>query len=1485
MCNSIDLPSDVIIDSSDDNEILASQNKPRYFSDVVDIPVNQFSKQQVSIEDTRVREEPVSDEPELLHEPREVVNSQIQVMSEVKRAQKANTPILKRIMKIKDAITGTVLNGPVPCEIGVKKTPDDKGDKKEAPSVVRLPVEGKMKCEGIQPSLITDEKYEMAPVKNHSVNQVENTCNGKAHKVRLSTAPCVTAPGKIGEVVVDFLIDTGAAVTVVNFSVWEELRRFSQFQRIGLTSTIGMQTVSGEPLKVRGKVSLPLEVSKAMFPFEVTIIDGLAHDAILGKDFLEYYKSRIDFSSGMLELRQDLQLPIQSSVLASVQSRKVHAQKTYCIPPMSETIINAYVSSVEDEEDMAIFEPLEDLLDRHQCLGAHTLVCVNKEGHVPVRLLNPAANPITIYGDTTLGTLEPASFITRQEDPQEGKTMHSSKENKINTLGPNATAEREMIRQMTTNSDVTPEQRAELEYILRDNADTFAYSNQELGRTAIVQHTIDTGSHPPIRHRPYRTTPEKREEIDKQVKEMLEANVIRPSTSAWAAPVVLVAKKNGTMRFCVDYRQLNSVTVRDNFPLPRIDDTLDALVHTEYFTTLDLKSGYWQIEMHPTSREKTAFITHDGLYEWNVLPFGLSNSPSSFQRLMSHILRGLTWRTCLLYLDDIIIYSRSFSEHLSHLEEVFKRLGEANVKLNPKKCQFAKKEVLYLGHIVSTEGIKTNPETITAVQNFPRPKNVKDIRSFLGLANYYRRFVKGFAQIASPLTNLTRKQVQFHWSDDCQSAFDKLKRALISAPILAYPDFAKSFQLYVDASADGIGMALGQYQNETEVVIAYAGRDLSRAERNYSATEREALAVIEGIKRFQPYLYGRKFTVYTDHNALRWLMGIKDPTGRLARWSLLIQQYDFDIIHRAGKSNGNADALSRRTYGQTSLNAIATPGVQLAQIREQQRRDPEVFPMIDYLEQGELPDNNRSARKILWNADAYHLSEDLLYHIEGGKIKTSKPLRTQLVIPQSLKYEILVNMHDDVTAGHLGIAKTYCKLKERYYWKGMYSDVEHWCKSCVDCSMRKTPKNRTKAPLLPIPVEGAFDRVAVDCLGPFPPSTLGNRYIVVFSDYLTRWPEAFAVSTIDAPTIARLLVDEIVARHSAPRTLLSDRGSNFMSTLIAEVCKLLSIRKLNTTAYHPQCDGLVERFNSTLAQSLSMYVSKNQKDWDSFIPSVLFAYRTSMSEATGETPFYLLYGREPRLPVDVSLLVSQDLASSVEEHRARIAEAIEIGQRLAKENTERAQQKMKMYYDRKSKETDFLLGERVWVYTPKTKKGLSKKLLHNWHGPFRIVERLSPVHFKLRTGNNRMVYTTVHANRIKPYFDPDDRPIEPPEQIAGDDIEECDIPDQSFQDNDTQEQPNRIGSQSQEQSPEIEPEGLSESLSEEEAQEESIEIDNEEIFEAEQILSKRERKGKIEYKVKWVGYPISQATWEPAENILSKKLLDSFKLRNAPSHR
>ena len=438
----------------------------------------------------------------------------------------------------------------------------------------------------------------------------------------------------------------------------------------------------------------------------------------------------------------------------------------------------------------------------------------------------------------------------------------------------------------------------------------FATSKADLGKTSLVRHKINTGNAVPIRIPARRLPFGKRKTEQEEVKSMIERGVIQPSTSPWASPIVLVTKKDGTTRFCVDYRALNNVSIKDAYPLPRIDDSLDALNGGRYFNTMDLMSGFWQIEMAPEDQEKTAFSTSLGLYEFKVMPFGLVNAPASFERLMETVLRGLQWEECLVYMDDIIVAGDSISQCLERLEHVFQRLQGAGLKLKPSKCSFLQKTVQFLGHVVSEEGIQTDPEKIAVVRDWPVPTTPKQMRSFLGLCSYYRRFINKFADIARPLHKLTEKATRFNWTESCQQAFDFLKQTLTSAPILSYPKEQGQMILDTDACQEAVGAVLSQVQDDMERVLGYFSKSLSKTERVYCVTRKELLAVVLALKHFHPYLYGRKIILRTDNSAVSWMRSLKAPSGQTARWLERVAEYDLEVIHRAGKSHGNADALS-----------------------------------------------------------------------------------------------------------------------------------------------------------------------------------------------------------------------------------------------------------------------------------------------------------------------------------------------------------------------------------------------------------------------------------------------------------------------------------------------------------------------------------------------------------------------------------------------
>ena len=841
---------------------------------------------------------------------------------------------------------------------------------------------------------------------------------------------------------------------------------------------------------------------------------------------------------------------------------------------------------------------------------------------VPVRLLNPTGKLITLYSGASVAVLSEVVDIV--DNPSE---EHNVMEDTVKVSAVGGDKERplieEMLMELVKETSLTGQHQDLLLTLLLDYSDIFARSKDELGRTDLLQHEIVTNGAAPIRQRFRRLSPEKRAEMRAMLNDMLQENLISPSKSPWAAPIVLVNKKDGTSRFCVDYRRMNAVTRKDAYPLPRVDDILETLAGSQLFSTLDLASGYWQVEVKSEDREKTAFITSEGLYEFNVLPFGLCNGPATFQRLMNILLAGIQWHDCLVYLDDIIVLGRSFDEHLKNLAKVFQRLREANLKLQVKKCVFGRETVKFLGHIISSAGIATDPEKIARVAQWPVPLNKSELQQFLGFVNYYRRFIKDCASVSKPLYQLTELNRHFKWTDQCQESFMRLRKALVSAPILAFPDCSRMFILDTDASNQGIGAVLSQEHDDgLEHVVAYASRALSKAERKYSVTRKELLAVVSFLHHFRPYLLGRRFKLRTDHSSLLWLRNFKEPEGQLARWLEQLEEYDFDTEHRQGRLHGNADALSRLAdcEGDVSTNSVMStvantsflPIYSSQDIRAKQLQDQFVGPFLRAKENGDQAPSDKTGprwHKMVQLWDQLFVKDGALYR--QCRVADDSSSVIQLVVPDSLKEEVMYGVHEGIGGGHLGVEKSVAKLKERFYWPGHYNDIKSWCANCGNCIAWKTTPPHRRAPLQPVRVGYPMEMVAVDILGPFPKNENGNCYILVAEDYFTKWLEAWAIPNQEAKTIAQKLLEEMFLRFSLPNRLHSDQGRQFEGKLIGELCRLLQVEKTRTTPYHPQGDGLVERANRTILNMLATVV-KNHKDWESHLRATCMAYNTSI---------------------------------------------------------------------------------------------------------------------------------------------------------------------------------------------------------------------------------------------------------------------------------
>ena len=925
-----------------------------------------------------------------------------------------------------------------------------------------------------------------------------------------------------------------------------------------------------------------------------------------------------------------------------------------------------------------------------------------KEGRVPIIFINQKRYPVVLEKGKHVAVVEKVSVVNVATS-----SVIADKLEKVNA---------KMAREMVNVDKKLPKyQLDKINELITKYDHIFSKDKNDLGYYDKDEFKIDTGNERPVKSRAYRVPFSQQENIDNMVDEMLQNKIISKSNSAWSSPVVIVKKKDGTDRFCVDYRKLNDITTKDNYPVPLISETLDALRGCSYFSSLDLSSGYWQMALAQDAKEKTAFITHKGLFQFEVLAFGLSNAVSSFQRQMENILEGLP--NSKVYLDDILTHSRSFDDHLSHLDLVFRRIESANLKIKPSKCMFGARETKFLGFDVSIEGIRPCEEKFEAIKKYPVPHNQKTCKRFLGLASYYRRFIRNYSNIVDPINRLLKKNSKFVWSSSCQESFNQIINLLINPPILAYPNFNKEFYLTTDASGVGLGAILSQLNNiGEEKVIGYASRGLTDAEKNYSATELEACAILWAINFFKHYLYGHQFIIWSDHNPLQYMDNMKNKTSKVNRWRLELSEYSYIVKYKPGVKNTNADALSRVVVPvkdevkilEKRINVILSGESNIVGLLEAQENDVEL--------------------KVIRNSNrkGYLVQNGLLYKV-GSK-------RNRLAIPRSFVENCLRMCHNDMGGGHLGFKKTWPKIRDRFFWKNMYADTYRWIKSCTICAKRKSPQVE-KIGLNPINVaEYPFHMMGMDILGPLKETVNGNKYIIVFTDYLTRWPEAFAIKNREAKTIAKVFINEIVSRHSAPKILLSDQAKEFMSKLIQEISSYLTTNKIKTTAYHAQCNGLTERFNATLCQLLSNYVDINQTNWDDFIPVALFAYRSSVQETTLKTPFELLYNREPRLPNDLESLklthpVAQDFKRNWKEAKDRIK----------KVNDQR-----KLKFDSKYKKKVIEIGDNVRLQMLATKPGLKFKLRGDiWAGPFPVVGKFENGNLKIDIGKRIWKWTSA----------------------------------------------------------------------------------------------------------------------------------------------
>ena len=1209
--------------------------------------------------------------------------------------------------------------------------------------------------------------------------------------------------GWIRDSPIEFLVDPGAVVSAISIQSYEKLMEANAIFTPMKAIHMELEAANKSDMSVHGICNLDLSVHGLIINMDALVVDLNCH-AILGMDVLGD-ASKLPFILDLVggTLSGGGYKTIQLHRFQAATECFAETTDSVCIPPHSEVMLWAKLKTNNGRKGptAGVVLALQSFVQEFGLLVGRSLVRADVDDwKVPILIYNsdpctmkPAdcmCNPVIVPAHTRIARVEEIQAI--QHIGSRDAETHAEE----GALPPH------LIDVLDAATELTPIQRARAATLLAKHVKTFPAPGTPItGRAEAVMHDIDTGSTRPIRCNPRKLSPKKIKIQQELVDKMLEEGQIEHSVSAWSAPTVLVTKKDGTTRFCVDYRRLNNSTRKDAFPLPRIDDSLNSLSGQSWFSTLDLASGYWQVRLSEDAKPKTAFATHSGLFQFAVMPFGLCNAPATFERLMSQVMRGLHWKRCLVYIDDILVFGHDFESALESLELVLIRVAEYGLQLKSTKCNLFRSSVPFLGHIVGRAGLECDPSKVSAVANWIPPSTIKGVREFLGFTGYYRRFVPDYSTVAQPLVRLLGKDCKFQWTDACQDAFKALRALLIKAPVLAFPKEDLPYIVDTDASDYGIGGVLSQCIEGTEHVIAYYSKSLNPAQQKYCTTRRELLAVVATLDHFKGYVWGPKFLVRTDHAALVWLKNLKNIQGMLARWLAKLQQFHFDIIHRPGAQHGNADGLSRcpqcdrgacapikisdtsdpeQPYasscigssldseliplesGETCMAAVMlTQSANSKLITEAQMTDSDITIVRNWFIARKFPARTQDFAPASHDLKSYWIGRKSLFLDDRNILwrnRSENSMRAQLVVPRSLRDTIFNDSHHTTYGGHFGITHTHSKLQLHYFWPGMSDFVRDRISACHKCVARKSPVNRHH-PMGHVPVSGKFERVAMDLLDVSVISAKGFKYILVVCDYFTKYTEAYPLKDKTARSVVDALMDVWLPRYGFPLFLHSDQGKEFDNVMIHQLSELLGTVKTKTTPYHPRSDGLVERFNRTLLAMLAMFVSQEHDNWDDLLPFMMLAYNTTVHTSTGYTPYRLVFGDECNLPGN---LVHRELRADPPPgdpgtYASWVQQALYESYDEVRAQQQRATHRQKRNYDSKAVARAFPIGCWTLRYYPPARKN---KLCSPWIGPYKVVR--APMEWVVGIQLNadaRIIY--VHMDDLKRCAPPDPEPTWP----------------------------------------------------------------------------------------------------------------------------
>lgn len=1211
-----------------------------------------------------------------------------------------------------------------------------------------------------------------------------------------------------------FLIDTGASISAI------EYKQVSQFNIPIHKEQLTINGIGGS-IEAIGYVYLTLtdgitsESADHVFRHKFYVFNTLPCQtrAILGHDFLQQHNAVLNLELNSLTLCDNS----GNKVTTTLRSKNEWKNKTYILPPRSESI--HFVKTNFSEEGLVCATEL-----REGIFLASTLVKPTN-GLIPILVLNTNENEVCL-DNITPDICKISEYNLCSFDKCEN--LNADRVKKLFNL----------LQLKHLNN----EEQVAIENICAKFSDVFLLPGDKLTTTNIYSHHISLKPNVnPVYTKPYRMPYSQKTEINNQISDMLKEGIIEPCQSEWSSPILLVPKKldkSGTKkwRLVIDYRKLNNSIQDDKFPLPNIVEILDSLAGSVYYSSLDLSSGYYQCNLDLESRKYTAFssgqyrviendskctASNSGQFQMTRMPMGLKTSPNSFAKMMTIAMSGLSYEKCLIYLDDLIVFGKSLEHHNKNLIEVLSRLRQVNLKLNPLKCDFLKKEILYLGHVISGEGILPDPKKIEALTNWPVPKNVEEVIRFVAFANYYRKFINNFAYHAYHLTRLTKKNTPFIWTESCQQAFENLKLIIAKPPVLHYPDLSENsrFILQTDASNHSLGAVLC---NQNKQPIAFASRNLNKSEMNYPTIEKELLAIVWAVKHFRPYLYGRTFIIQTDHKPLIHLFGMRDPSSRLLKFRLVLEEYDFMIEYIKGMENVPADAMSRlritshelKEMNESVINVMTRS--QYRKIIQDRNSGSAIVSTDDRPAQPKVVEIHSKPRtsiefSFIAENSLDKLRNDKEIEVENNVFCFARRKMTLFINPvaqsqltpaafvrelscfckkinvhelcfiRNKKYDyfveklineikkeinwsgprlcilnnvrriedkddrkvILNDFHLLPTSGHAGIRRMYNNIKKYYFWPGLENDVTEFIRKCDKCQKHKHSSHPTKEPMsITTTANSAMEKVFLDVVGPIDRDDNNYSYILTIQCELSKYVEAYPMTSKSSVEIAKNFVNNFILRYGIPERIATDRGAEFLSNVFKEVCKLLNITMLQSTAYHHQTIGALENTHKSLGNYLRIQTDNYPGAWSDWLPYWCFSYNTTVHTATKYTPFELVFGRKCNIPSNLIKDRVEPLYNC-DDYPQELRYRIQTSQKEARQNLIDSKLRRKTDYDENCNSVTYKENDLILI-----KNETGNKLKSIYNGPYLVVKDVAPNVEIIKDGKIDL----VHKNRTKLYY-------------------------------------------------------------------------------------------------------------------------------------